>query len=80
MIRGKRPPSHRVVVDPIGWFYASPRRLFILTDEPMREAISLALGLLVLKLFLPDLFGAVEEVLLKFLHLASATLDSGLGF
>lgn len=46
----------------------------------MREAISLALGLLVLKLFLPELFGAVEEMLLKFLHLASATLDSGFSF
>gem|GEM_PF-2035408 len=46
----------------------------------MRGAISLALGLMVLKLFLPDLFTAVEEVLLKFLYLTSTTLDSGFSF
>lgn len=43
----------------------------------MRQALSLALTLLVLKLFLPDLWQAIEAVLLTFLDFAQQNMGSG---
>ncbi|MBI5621528.1 hypothetical protein HY933_01525 [Candidatus Falkowbacteria bacterium] len=42
--------------------------------------MTLALTLVVLKLFLPTLFHSVEGVLLQFLGVVSTTMDNGIVF
>lgn len=46
----------------------------------MKEALTLALVLVVLKVFLPELFVEVTAVLLQFLGIISQTLSTGLIF